>query len=222
MNIYNSKLKKKLANNLLEKLVLLLLVWYAIACHAITVTNLHFTWYSVVINLMFNTVKPLSIFSERNIKNKQWMQEKNSCETVMYSKIFGRAIWKLSLQCRVFFLITNYQGFQNIQVNLYEFFVIKISIIMKYWITEFQINQVLLYIHWNNIYHSTTIFNILAYPQDLLYKMLSSEVVSQLESKTHDNKFSETMITILISFSYKLMSKQTLYMPQVACSQSLT
>jgi hypothetical protein len=88
------KIKKKLANNLLEKLVLLLLVWYAIACHAITVTNLHFTWCSVVINLMFNTVKPLSIFSERNIKNKQWMQEKNRCEIVMYSKIFGRAIWK--------------------------------------------------------------------------------------------------------------------------------
>jgi hypothetical protein len=32
------------------------------------VTNYCFTWYSVVINLMFNTLKPLSIFSERTAK----------------------------------------------------------------------------------------------------------------------------------------------------------
>jgi hypothetical protein len=59
---------KALANNLLEKLVLLLSVQYVIACHVITVTNYHLTWYSVVINEIFNTVKPLSIVSEDSEK----------------------------------------------------------------------------------------------------------------------------------------------------------
>jgi hypothetical protein len=39
-NLYNSFVFK-LPNNLLEELVLLLSVWYVIACYAITVTKLH-------------------------------------------------------------------------------------------------------------------------------------------------------------------------------------
>jgi hypothetical protein len=54
MNLYNSKSFKKLANSLLRKLVLLLSVQYAVACHAITVTNYCFTWCSVVINVIRN------------------------------------------------------------------------------------------------------------------------------------------------------------------------
>jgi hypothetical protein len=68
-NLYNS-IKKK-ANSLLEKLVFLLLVSYAIACHAITVTNWHFTQCSVVINLMFNMLKPLPTVTERTAKNER-------------------------------------------------------------------------------------------------------------------------------------------------------
>jgi hypothetical protein len=32
-NLYNSKFKKELVNNLLKKLVLLLLVWYVVTCN---------------------------------------------------------------------------------------------------------------------------------------------------------------------------------------------
>jgi hypothetical protein len=70
-NLYTLKFKKKLGNTLLEKLLFLLSLRYAIACHAITVTNYRFTWCNVVINVMFNPVKPLLIISERPVKNKQ-------------------------------------------------------------------------------------------------------------------------------------------------------
>jgi hypothetical protein len=62
---------KKVGNSLLEKLVLLLSVQYAIPSHAITVTKYRFMWYSVVINVSFNTVKLLSIISERTAENKR-------------------------------------------------------------------------------------------------------------------------------------------------------
>jgi hypothetical protein len=73
-NLNNSILLNQLTISL-KKLVLLLLVWYAITCHVITVTNYHFTWCSVVINVMFNTVKPPTIVSERTAKHKWWMWE---------------------------------------------------------------------------------------------------------------------------------------------------
>jgi len=38
-----------------KTLVLILSVRYMVAYHAITVTNYHFKWSSVVINVMFNT-----------------------------------------------------------------------------------------------------------------------------------------------------------------------
>jgi hypothetical protein len=41
---------------------------------------------------------------------------------VVISNYSGRIVWKLSLQDRFFFQITNYQGFWNNQINLYEFF----------------------------------------------------------------------------------------------------
>jgi hypothetical protein len=59
-----------MANNLLEKLVLLLSVLHAFARHAIAVINQRFTWCSVDINMMFNAVSPQSIDSERSAKNK--------------------------------------------------------------------------------------------------------------------------------------------------------
>jgi hypothetical protein len=52
----------------------------------------------------------------------------------------GRIVWKLSLQDKFFLQITNYQSFQNNQVNLYKFFFlgtwVQINIwnIMKFWI----------------------------------------------------------------------------------------
>jgi hypothetical protein len=44
---------KKLAKSLLKKLVLLVSVWYEVACHTITVTNFCVTWYSATINMIF-------------------------------------------------------------------------------------------------------------------------------------------------------------------------
>jgi hypothetical protein len=62
-------------------------------------------------------------------------------------------VWKLSLQGRLFFLIMYYQGSKNNHINLYEFFPFgtwvqtEIGIITKFWIVEFWINQVLLYLN---------------------------------------------------------------------------
>jgi hypothetical protein len=100
---------------MLEKLVLLLSVRYAIACHAITVTNYRITWCIVVINVMFNTVKTLSIIFEGNAKNKQMREG-------IYFELFRENYVKIISTGQIFFQITNYQGFQNNRVNVYEFF----------------------------------------------------------------------------------------------------
>jgi hypothetical protein len=97
-NLYNSKLKKV---NLLEKLVLLLLVQNAITCHAITVTNYHFTWCSAMINVMFNTVKPLSIVSERTVK----IDDERGITTdagVTYFKLFGENCMEIIIAGQIF------------------------------------------------------------------------------------------------------------------------
>jgi hypothetical protein len=122
-------------------------VQYAVACHAITVTNYRFTWCIIVINVMFNTVKPLAIVFERSMKNKQWMREKIDLGQLIILNYLGRIVWKLSLQGRFFVRIMNYKGFWNNQVNLFEFFLLGtyIWIATKYWITERWFNQVLLY-----------------------------------------------------------------------------
>jgi hypothetical protein len=88
-NLYNSVFFL-LANILLEKFVLLLLVRYAVAYYAVAVTHYCFTLCSVVINVTFNTVKPLSIISERTMKNKQWMPENNVCGEVIYFELFEK------------------------------------------------------------------------------------------------------------------------------------
>jgi hypothetical protein len=125
----------------LEKLVLLLSVWYAIAFHIITVTNYHFMWCSVLINVMFNTVKLLSIISERTTKNKR-MRENYRCRKLFILNYLGIIVWKLSQQGRCFFWSMNYQGFWNNQANLYEFFLLgtqvktEIQNIAKLGITE--------------------------------------------------------------------------------------
>jgi hypothetical protein len=90
------------ANNLLEKLVLLLFVQYVVACHAISVTIYHLTWCSVVINVIFNAVKPLSIISEGTAKNKQWLQENDSCGQVTYFKLCGENCFKIITTGQVF------------------------------------------------------------------------------------------------------------------------
>jgi hypothetical protein len=100
-NVCKSKLKKKLANSLLEKLVLLLSVWYAVACHSITVTNYRFTWCTVVINVMFNTVKPLSIISKRTAEIN------NECGEVTYFKLFEENCMKIITTGQISF--SNYE-----------------------------------------------------------------------------------------------------------------
>jgi hypothetical protein len=60
ISIIRNLFKKLL--RLLKKLVLLLSVHCAVACHAIIVTNYHSTWYiySVVIKVIFNTCLALT------------------------------------------------------------------------------------------------------------------------------------------------------------------
>jgi hypothetical protein len=60
-NLYKLKFNK-FANNAFKKLVLLLLVPHAVACHAITATNYHVMLCSVVINAIFNTCFSSIIF----------------------------------------------------------------------------------------------------------------------------------------------------------------
>jgi hypothetical protein len=103
-NVCNSKLKK-IAYNLLEELVLLLSARYLVACYAITVTNYCFTWYSVVINVMFNTVKPLSIITQRTLENKR-MRGNDSCGKVTYFKLFGENSRKIITTRQIF--LSNY------------------------------------------------------------------------------------------------------------------
>jgi hypothetical protein len=69
---------------------------------------------SVVINVIFITVKPHSIVSERTEKID------DACKKTTITV----KLRKLPLQGKVFFQITNYQGFRNNQVNLYEFFLL--------------------------------------------------------------------------------------------------
>jgi hypothetical protein len=58
---------------------------------------------------MFNAVQPLSTISEEAVKNKQRMQENDSCGKVIYFELFGENCIKI---------ITTGQDFR---VNLYEF-----------------------------------------------------------------------------------------------------
>jgi hypothetical protein len=55
-NLCNTIFFLRLRNILLTKIVLLLSVQYPVTCHTISVTNYHFTWYSLVINVVFNIV----------------------------------------------------------------------------------------------------------------------------------------------------------------------
>jgi hypothetical protein len=90
--------------------------------------------------VMFNTVQPLPIVSETSTKNERWMQE-----TYLFWIIWGE-LYKNCTTGRFFFQVTNYQGFQNSQVDLYEFFLLGMQVQTKIWIiTKFWINRVLLY-----------------------------------------------------------------------------
>jgi hypothetical protein len=60
------------------------------SCLSPSLSQISFTLCSVVINVMFNTVKPLSIISERMTKNK-WMWEDKRCGKVFF--FFFQIIW---------------------------------------------------------------------------------------------------------------------------------
>jgi predicted metal-binding membrane protein len=81
-----------MANNLLEKLVLLLSVLHAFARHAITVTNQCFTWCSVYINMMFTAVSPLFIVSERSAKKKDKCGKPMDAEKLLISNYLGKIV----------------------------------------------------------------------------------------------------------------------------------
>jgi hypothetical protein len=136
--------KKTFTNSLLKKLVLLLLVWYAVSCHTITVTNYHFMWCSIVINVIFSTCFGSIIC----YIGKFYFEDFLNCNF----KLFGEKCMEIITTGLIFFCIMNYQGFWNNQANLHEFFFpgmyikTKIQNIMKFRIVEFLINQVLLYI----------------------------------------------------------------------------
>jgi hypothetical protein len=75
----------------------------------------------VVINVMFNALKPLPSISKRPTKNKQ-MRENDGGGKVTYFKLFGENCMEIITTGPIFFRITKYQGFQN--ENLYEFFLL--------------------------------------------------------------------------------------------------
>jgi hypothetical protein len=77
----------------------------------------------VVINVMFITLKRLSMVSERSA-NKDICGKTIDAGKLFISNYFWIIVWKLSLQGRSFFHITNYQGFRNNQVNLHDFFLL--------------------------------------------------------------------------------------------------
>jgi hypothetical protein len=61
---------------------------------------------------MFNALKPLSLVSERTVKDKLWMQEKDMGKLFILNYL-GKIVLKLSVQGLFFFHIINYQGFLN-------------------------------------------------------------------------------------------------------------
>jgi hypothetical protein len=82
----------KLVNSLLKKFVL----W-------LPVTNYHFAWCSVVINVIFNTC-----FGSTNChKGKSYFRDL----LVMILNLVGGNCMRLLLQDRFFFQIMNYEGF---------------------------------------------------------------------------------------------------------------
>jgi hypothetical protein len=74
-------------------------VWYAIACHAITVTNFCFTWYSVVINVILILVSALSFVTWANFilkypfKLSFWITWGELYETCQYRTDFSFELW---------------------------------------------------------------------------------------------------------------------------------
>jgi hypothetical protein len=70
------------------------------------VTHYRFTWFSVVINLDFNTVKPLAIVSEGSAINKR-MRKNDSCGKVIYLELFGENCMKVINTGQIFLI--NYE-----------------------------------------------------------------------------------------------------------------
>jgi hypothetical protein len=118
------------------------LVWYEVACYAITVTNYCFMWCSGVIKVIVNKCFSIIIC----------YIGKPYFKGIVFNCILnylGRSIWRLSLQDTFFFWITIYQGFWNNLVTKYVWLFslehkLKIWNITKFRIIEFWINQVLL------------------------------------------------------------------------------
>jgi hypothetical protein len=118
------KVFKKLSNNLLEKLVLFLSVRHVVACHAITVTKHCFTWCSEVMWFLIQWNLYPSFLKGPWIINNEWGKTILAGK-LLISNYMGRIVRNLPLQDRFFVWITNYQGFWNNQLSLYEFFLLE-------------------------------------------------------------------------------------------------
>jgi hypothetical protein len=113
--LYFLESRLEIGNSLFKKIILLLLVWYAVTRHAITFRNYLFMWWSAVVKVMFNTC-----FSSVMYYIGKFYFEKEFW--IVISNYLGRIICKLSLQDRLFFWIIIYHGFWNNQVIFYAFF----------------------------------------------------------------------------------------------------
>jgi hypothetical protein len=69
-----------------------------------SLSNYHFMWCSVVINVIINTAKPLSIVSERTAKNKRQMWENDRGRKVIYLELFGENCMQIITKGQIFLL----------------------------------------------------------------------------------------------------------------------
>jgi hypothetical protein len=88
-------------------------VQYVATSHIITVTNYHFTWCTVVINVIFNTCFRIVICYICKFYFKDFLH----CNFELFSK----KCMKIDITGHIFLLTTNYQGFQNNYVQWNSF-----------------------------------------------------------------------------------------------------
>jgi hypothetical protein len=117
----------KISRIFIEKISILLVLYVAI-CHIIT-TNYHSTSCSVLVNVIFNTC-----FGCYRMSHRQILFQRYFC----HFKLLGSTVWKLLLQDRFFFRITNYQGVQNNQVHFVGLKLkLKFEIVWNFKLTRF-------------------------------------------------------------------------------------
>jgi hypothetical protein len=106
-----------------KKLVLLLLVLYAVTCQVITVKNYHFTWCSVVKNVIFNTCFSSTICYVGIF----YFEDFFNC----HLELFGENCMKILTTGQIFLLSYKWSGFRNNQVNLNELFFLEMQVQIK-------------------------------------------------------------------------------------------